>query len=59
MSEIISENEKSEKHEFSRKKSLERIKTTYERWLLNANDAYGFGVIYGLRIAIGVLEGKK
>ena len=59
MSEIISENEKSEKHEFSRKKSLERIKTTYERWLLNANDAYGFGVIYGLRIAIDVLEGKK
>lgn len=59
MSEIISENEKSEKQEFSRKKSLERIKTTYERWLLNANDAYGFGVIYGLRIAIDVLEGKK
>ena len=59
MSEIISENEKSEKKEFSRKKSLERIKTTYERWLLNANDTYGFGVIYGLRIAIDVLEGKK
>lgn len=59
MSEIISENEKSEKQEFSRKKSLERIRTTYERWLLNANDAYGFGVIYGLRIAIDVLEGKK
>ena len=59
MSEIISENEKSEKQEFSRKKSLERIKTTYERWLLNADDAYGFGVIYGLRIAIDVLEGKK
>lgn len=59
MSEIISENEKSEKQEFSRKKSLERIRTTYERWLLNADDAYGFGVIYGLRIAIDVLEGKK
>ena len=59
MSEIISENEKSEKQEFSRKKSLERIKTTYNHWLLNANDAYGFGVIYGLRIAIDVLEGKK
>lgn len=59
MSEIISENEKSEKQEFSRKKSLDRIRTTYERWLLNADDAYGFGVIYGLRIAIDVLEGKK
>lgn len=59
MSEIISEKGKSEKQEFSRKKSLERIRTTYERWLLNADDAYGFGVIYGLRIAIDVLEGKK
>lgn len=59
MSEIISENEKSEQQEFSRKKSLERIRTTYERWLLNADDAYGFGVIYGLRIAMDVLEGKK
>ena len=59
MSEIISENEKSEQREFSRKKLLERIRTTYERWLLNADDAYGFGVIYGLRIAIDVLEGKK
>ena len=59
MSEIISENEKSEKQGLTRKKSLDRIRTTYERWLLNANDAYGFGVIYGLRIAIDVLEGKK
>jgi len=59
MSEIISEKGKSEKQEFSREKSLERIRTTYERWLLNADDAYGFGVIYGLRIAIDVLEGKK
>ena len=59
MSEIISEKGKSEHQEFSRKKSLERIRTTYERWLLNADDAYGFGVIYGLRIAIDVLEGKK
>lgn len=59
MSEIISEKGKSEQQEFSRKKSLERIRTTYERWLLNADDAYGFGVIYGLRIAIDVLEGKK
>ena len=48
-----------EKQEFSRKKSLGRIKTTYNHWLLNADDAYGFGVIYGLRIAIDVLEGKK
>ena len=59
MSEIISEKGKSEKQEFSREKSLERIRTTYERWLLNADDAYGFGVIYGLRITIDVLEGKK
>ena len=59
MSGTTSENGKSEKQEFSRKKSLERIRTTYERWLLNADDAYGFGVIYGHRIAIDVLEGKK
>ena len=59
MSGTTSENGKSEKQEFLRKKSLERIKTTYNHWLLNADDAYGFGVIYGLRIAIDVLEGKK
>lgn len=59
MSEIISEKGKSELPESSNARSLERIRTTYERWLLNADDAYGFGVIYGLRIAIDVLEGKK
>lgn len=59
MSGTTSENEKSEQQEFSRKKSLERIKTTYNHWLLNANDAYGFGVIYGLRIALDALEGEK
>lgn len=59
MSEIISENEKSEQQEFLRKKSLERIRTTYNHWLLYANDAYGFGVIYGLRIALDALEGEK
>lgn len=59
MSEIISEKGKTEKQELSRKKSLERIKTTYNHWLLYANDAYGFGVIYGLRIALDALEGEK
>lgn len=59
MSGTTSEKGKSEQQEFSRKKSLERIRTIYNHWLLNANDAYGFGVIYGLRIAIDVLEGKK
>ena len=59
MSEIISEKGKSEKQELSKEKSLALIRTTYNHWLLNANDAYGFGVIYGLRIAIDVLEGKK
>lgn len=59
MSGTTSENGKSEQQEFSRKKSLERIRTTYNHWLLYANDAYGFGVIYGLRIALDALEGEK
>lgn len=59
MSEITSAKEKSEPQESSNAKSLERIRTIYNHWLLNANDAYGFGVIYGLRIALDALEGKK
>lgn len=59
MSGTTSENEKSEKQELSKEKSLALIRTTYNHWLLNANDAYGFGVIYGLRIALDALEGEK
>ena len=48
---------KSKPHESS--SATERIKTILDQWHRTANDEFGFGVIYGLRLALDVLEGKK
>ena len=54
----ISENEKSKPRESSSAESTDRIKAMAEHWFNTANDEFGFGVIYGLRLALEVLEGK-
>ena len=57
MSGITSDSAKSKPHESS--SATERIKTILDQWHRTANDEFGFGVIYGLRLALDVLEGKK
>ncbi len=57
MSEITSDSVKSKPQESS--SATERIKTIIDLWHRTANDEFGFGVIYGLRLALDVLEGKK
>ena len=52
-------NEKSKPQESSSAESTERIKTIIDLWHRTANDEFGFGVIYGLRLALDVLGGKK
>lgn len=49
------ENQKSQ----SSTNAIERITKTAEHWFENADDEFGFGVIYGLRIALDILEGRK
>ena len=58
MSVITSDNEKSKSQDASSAGSTERIKAIAEHWFNTANDEFGFGVIYGLRLALEILEGK-
>ena len=58
MSGTISDNEKSKSQESSSEKCTDRIKAIAEHWFNTANDEFGFGVIYGLRLALEILEGK-
>lgn len=57
MSGTTSDSEKSKQRESS--SATERIKTILDLWHRTANDEFGFGVIYGLRLALDVLGGKK
>ncbi len=59
MSGTTSDSVKSRQHESSSAESTERIKTIIDLWHRTANDEFGFGVIYGLRLALDVLGGKK
>ena len=51
----VNENAKSQ----SSINAIERITKTAEHWFENADDEFGFGVIYGLRLALDILEGRK
>lgn len=57
MSATTSDDAKSRQQECS--SATERIKTILDQWHRTANDEFGFGVIYGLRLALDVLGGKK
>ena len=59
MSATISDNEKSKLQDASNAESTVRIKETAEHWYQTASDEFGFGVIYGLRLALEILEGKR
>lgn len=59
MSVITSDNEKSKLQESSSEKCTVRIKAIAEHFYNTANDEFGFGVIYGLRLALEILEGKR
>lgn len=59
MSVITSDSEKSKSQESSSAGSTERIKAIAEHFYNTANDEFGFGVIYGLRLALEILEGKR
>ena len=59
MSVITSDSEKSKLQDASKEESTVRIKTIAEHWFNTANDEFGFGVIYGLRLALEILEGKR
>lgn len=59
MSGTTSDNEKSKSQDVSNAESTVRIKAIAEHWFNTANDEFGFGVIYGLRLALEILEGKK
>ncbi len=59
MSVITSDNEKSKSQESSSANCTDRIKAIAEHWFNTANDEFGFGVIYGLRLALEILEGKR
>ena len=51
----VNENAKSQ----SSTNVIDKITKTAEYWFETANDEFGFGVIYGLRLALDILEGKK
>lgn len=59
MSGTISDSEKSRLQESSSGNCTERIKAIAEHFYNTANDEFGFGVIYGLRLALEILEGKR
>ena len=59
MSAITSDSEKSKSQESSSANCTVRIKMIAEHWFNTANDEFGFGVIYGLRLALEILEGKR
>lgn len=59
MSAITSDSEKSKSQESSSGSCTDRIKAMAEHWFNTANDEFGFGVIYGLRLALEILEGKR
>ena len=59
MSGTTSDNEKSKSQDASNAESTVRIKAIAEHFYNNANDEFGFGVIYGLRLALEILEGKR
>ena len=57
MSATISGNENAKSQ--SSTNAIDRIAKTAEHWFETANDEFGFGVIYGLRLALDILEGRK
>ena len=59
MSATISDNEKSKSQDASKEESTVRIKAIAENFYNTANDEFGFGVIYGLRLALEIVEGKR
>ena len=59
MSATISDNEKSKSQGSSSGNCTDRIKAIAEHFYNTANDEFGFGVIYGLRLALEILEGKR
>lgn len=59
MSATISDNEKSKSQDASNANCTDRIKAIAEHFYNTANDEFGFGVIYGLRLALEILEGKR
>ena len=59
MSATISDSEKSKSQDASNAEFTVRIKAIAEHFYNNANDEFGFGVIYGLRLALEILEGKR
>lgn len=59
MSAITSDSEKSKLQESSSENCTDRIKAIAEHWFNTANDEFGFGVIYGLRLALEIVEGKR
>lgn len=59
MSGTISDNEKSKSQDASSGSCTDRIKAIAEHFYNTANDEFGFGVIYGLRLALEILEGKR
>lgn len=59
MSVITSDNEKPKSQESSSGNCTGRIKAIAEHWFETASDEFGFGAIYGLRLALEILEGKR
>lgn len=59
MCETTLDSEKSKLPDASKEECAKRIMTIAEHWFETANDEFGFGVIYGLRLALDVLGGKK
>jgi hypothetical protein len=59
MSAITSDSVKSKSQESSSGNCTDHIKAIAEHWFNTANDEFGFGVIYGLRLALEILEGKR
>ena len=59
MSGITSDCVKSKLPDASSTRCTDRLKEIAEHWFETANDEFGFGVIYGLRLAIEIVEGSK
>ena len=56
MSGITLDREKSKLPDASKEECAKRIMTIAEHFYENANDEFGFGVIYGLRLALEELK---
>lgn len=56
MCETTLDSEKSKLRDASKDECAKRIMTIAEHWFNTASDEFGFGVIYGLRLALEELK---